>query len=140
MRVWARAGGDTGREPPRPRPPSAATEAAQPGFRKRKPADWSEEEAFVRTGSFGAMDNEDWAPSELGGSDFKRRLRNYLADDHCVSRRTESCTKRQRSTKKLVPGCMVFWCAECRKCKVSLVHYFPFSCTKCNYLCIVTRV
>ena len=118
-RVRARAGGNTGREP-RPQPPLGATEAAQPAYRKRKAAEWSEEEQFVRTGSFSVMDNEDWRPSELGGSAFKRQLNNCLADDHILSNRTAACNKRQRCTKKLVPGCMVFWCAQCRKCKVRL--------------------
>ena len=85
-------------------------------------SEWSEEEQFVRTGTFCVMDNEDWTSSDLGGSDYKRKLNNNLADNHIASNRTESCNKRQRCTKKLVPGCMLFWCAKCRKCKVSFVQ------------------
>jgi hypothetical protein len=26
------------------------------------------------------------------------------------------CNKRQEQHKKLIPGCMMYWCMECRKC------------------------
>lgn len=50
-----------------------------------------------------------------GGSDVVRQLRNYVADERTMGT-SSTCNKSQNRTGKLVPGCMLFWCMECRKC------------------------
>ena len=124
-----RVGGDQ----PRP-PPAAVPQAAGSSFVPRTPEQWSEEEAFFRTGSMSVMDSDEWVATELGGSDIKRRLNNYLADNHSVGQRGPACNKTQNRTCKLVPGCMVFWCTKCRKCKVMchICPSYPYRCYRCH--------
>ena len=75
---------------------------------------WACDEAYLRTGVWSGGQG-DWAPSVLGGSDVKRALQSYRAD--ATSFGTESsCTKHKRSTAKLIPGGLFFWCTECGIC------------------------
>lgn len=112
----ARVGGDQPRSVQQP----PAEPQRLPVAEARAPELWSYDEALLRTGGCSAMDSETWEPSPLGGSDVKRRLNRYLADNHNLGNLKAACNKSQNRTMKLVPGCMVFWCAKCRKCKVRI--------------------
>ena len=48
----------------------------------RQPEQWSHEEALLMTGSWSGLSMGAWYPSPLGGSDFFRPLRAYMADRH----------------------------------------------------------
>lgn len=54
-------------------------------------------------------------PSDLGGSDIKRQLQLYSVD-LASGRQGGGCNKYQRSNRKLVPGCMMYWCQDCGRC------------------------
>lgn len=110
----ARVGGDQ----PRPVQQPPVEPQHLPAGEARAPELWSQDEAMLRTGGFSAMDSEPWVSSELGGSDVKRRLHSYLANKNNMGNLKAACNKSQNHTMKLVPGCMLFWCAKCRKCKV----------------------
>lgn len=76
------------------------------------PATWKREEAFLRTGRWSGLSREPWEPSELGGSDVQRPLQLYAADLVNPSSKI-GCNKYQRSNRKLLPGCMLYWCQDC---------------------------
>ncbi len=54
------------------------------------PADWSEEEALLRTGTWSGMGPDVWQKTELGGSDTYRQLRHYTADYHSFGSKVRS--------------------------------------------------
>ncbi len=81
----------------------------------RDPSSWKEEEAFLRTGTWSGFLQGDWQPSPLGGSDVFRTLRRYAADEQSYGTQA-ICTKHKPRTKKLIPGCFLFWCKCCSKC------------------------
>lgn len=83
-------------------------------------AGWTRSEFFLRTGSWGGLGPLSWQGSSLGGSDIYRPLRSYAADGRSFGT-VPTCTKHQRQTKKLVPGCQFFWCLECRRCVLFVV-------------------
>lgn len=88
-------------------------ESEPPDTPLNPPATWKREEAFLRTGRWCGFTRDPWEPSDLGGSDVQRPLQLYAID--LVNPTSGSgCNKYQRSNRKLLPGCMLYWCLECR--------------------------
>lgn len=81
---------------------------------------WTRTEFFLRTGSWSGLGPTEWQSSKHGGSDIYRPLRAYAADSRSFGT-VPTCTKHQRQTKKLVPGCQFFWCLACRRCVLFVV-------------------
>lgn len=81
------------------------------------PATWGRDETYLRTLTWSGMTPGEWSPSDLGGSDIHRRLRNY-AIDHASAGTPKGCSKYQHSNCNLLPGLFLYWCCEpgCGKC------------------------
>ena len=80
----------------------------------RPPELWSREEAMLRTCSWGGLVQGPWQSNEQGGTDFVRWPRRYQADRG--AERGVQCTKHQKSNMCLLPGVMLYWCMDCRRC------------------------
>jgi len=82
------------------------------------PEDWrSAEEAFLRCACWGGPPQRDgWQPTPYGGSHILYALPEYAADHSNRSDKRTTCTKHQDQNGKLMPGLLLFWCVECRKC------------------------
>ena len=100
---------------------AAAADAGGPAAQSQQlPAErpaiqWSREETMLRTCSWGGLgEAAAWQSSALGGSDFFRRPRRYQADQGAAH--GQECTKHQRSNLNLLPGVMLYWCMQCRRC------------------------
>lgn len=57
-----------------------------------------------------------------------RPLRNWAANAIRNERQQSSCNKGQPGGKKLIPGIMFQWCANCRKC----VNFSVMEVSPCN--------
>jgi hypothetical protein len=80
----------------------------------RPPHKWTSDEAFLRTAAWSGTTSP-WSPSDIGGSDIRRRLGRYDIDKS-TTRRAEigqTCTKHKEGHQRLVPGCCVGWCLQC---------------------------
>lgn len=82
---------------------------------QRSPERWTREEAYYRTGSFKGMGADPWQATALGGSDVCRPLHKYAADEHTFNT-ARSCQKAQPVMRRLIPGCMFYWCTLCGLC------------------------
>jgi hypothetical protein len=76
--------------------------------------EWSCEEAYLRSGVWSGGQG-DWTPSDLGGTDVRRRLQSYRADIESFGTQS-SCKKFKQSSAKLIPGAAFWWCTECGIC------------------------
>ena len=83
-------------------------------------ATWSHEESMLRTGVWCGMGvqggrEEGFQKSALGGSHVQRPLRKYLADYQSQGTQP-SCTKHKEAKRKLLPGMVLGWCHQCKRC------------------------
>lgn len=94
---------------------TAAASNGGPIQQLHPPNTWNREQAFLRMGRWCGFSREPWTSSDLGGSDIKRPLQLYAADLASVSQKG-GCNKYKQSNRKLVPGCMLYWCQDCGRC------------------------
>ncbi|KAL4427978.1 hypothetical protein ABPG75_002067 [Micractinium tetrahymenae] len=81
----------------------------------------SKEEAFVRTACWGGPPQGDgWQSTRWGGSHILYPLPEYAAEQRAAgssgSSSRAACTKHKDQNGKLMPGLLLVWCTECRKC------------------------
>jgi hypothetical protein len=74
----------------------------------RGPEEWSREEAFIMTGHYtGVPGDNQWQPTQWGGSDIVRPLRRYAADYHTFGSKVSFVVLRQKLPGTLQSFCVV---------------------------------
>lgn len=81
----------------------------------RQPEQWTQEEAFYRTGVWTGMPSSCvWHATQYGGSQVQRAMPPY-----CMPHSQRSnCTKHKDQNKSLMPGLLLGWCLQCGTCAV----------------------